>query len=371
MTPIMESVLPFRRLAFPVLLLAAAGPLRAQSVDTIHLIDGSRITGARVISWNVKELRYRRGSEEKILDGERVLDVELNQSLVRGMLKSARRAVTEEDWATAYEKFMEAGNKAQARKKLKDFLPQFAYWRAFEVARDHGTPEDRKEAISELLKAAPDSFYLPRIWSDRIRDAYRRAGQSREGLERVKGVVAAWKAEVEKLELPSRFQIDAELETVLIRQRLREIPAPEVQKKLESLLTRCEGAYPGLANRMKLELANATLLGGDTAKAREMYDAILESGVADQATLAGAYLGRGHSRFRAKDRKPEDARLALLDYMRVAVLFPDIDDELVGEALYYAERAYRAWTPTPPIIALRRLRTALKTKYAESSWAKK
>ena len=68
---------------------------------------------------------------------------------------------------------------------------------------------------------------------------------------------------------------------------------------------------------------------------------------------------------------PDEARSALLDYMRVAILHDQAGDEVVGEALYHAILAYDKWNGVDKERAKRRLRTRLKLNYASSSWADK
>ena len=350
-----------KKLLIPFTLLTLASLARAQSTDTITLVDGTKIQGVKLTWMDVREVRYKVRSSEKSIEREKVHSLDIQQAKARGKLRKALKAVASEDWAEAFPAFMEAAKSAKRSKALAGFLPQYAMWRAFEIAIDHGTMEDRKDILSQLLKEYPETFYLPQIWEYRIRMAYKKAGADRKKLTAIKGLVAKYLEEAKNWG-STRAELEAELEG---------IQAGEAKKALSKLLGRAEADYPDLANRLKLQLAGAVLRSGKLEEARKMFDAIIKSGVADPLTLARAYLGRGHTWFRKPSRTPEDSEKALLDYMRVATLFPKLDYDLTAEALYFAIESYKSWGGPDLQANVRRLIRRLRGRYRDSTWAKK
>ncbi len=359
-----------KKLLIPLALLSLAPLTRAQSTDTIKLVDGTQIQGVKLTWMDVREVRYKVRSSEKSIVREKVNSLLIQQAKAKGKLRKALKAVASEDWGEAMVAYLDAAKSAKKSKVLAGFLPQYALWKAFEIARDHGTEEDRSDVISQLTKEYPETFYLPQIWEYRIRLAYKKAGTDRKRLTAIKGLVAKY-LEQAKDWGSVRSEIEAELEGVLIRERLREIKAEDAQKSLSKLLGRAETDYPDLANRLSLHLANAVLRSGKLQEARKMFNAIINSGVADPLTLARAYLGRGHTWFRKSSRSPEDAKKALLDYMRIPTLFSKLDYDLTAEALYFAIESYKAWGGPDLQANVRRLIRRLKGRYRDSTWAKK
>jgi hypothetical protein len=366
----MKRRISMKQLLIPIVLLSLAPLARTQSTDTIKLVDGTKIQGVKLSWMDVREVRYKVRSSEKSIEREKVRFVDIRQAKARGKLRKAIKAVASEDWAEALTAYLDASASAKKSKTLAGFLPQYALWKAFEIALDHGDENDRLDILSQLKKEYPETFYLPQIWDFRIRRAYKKAGNDRKKLTAIKGLVANYLSQAKDWG-STRSEIEAELEGILIRERLREIKAKDAQKALSNLLGRAETDYPDLANRLSLQLANAVLRAGKLEEAREMFESIIKSGLADSLTMAKAYLGRGHTWFRKPSRKSEDSKKALLDYMRVATLYPKQDYDLTAEALYYAIESYKSWGGPDLQSNVRRLIRRLKGRYRESTWAKK
>ena len=353
------------RIAVPVLLLATG--LTAQ-YDKVHLTDGKVIDKAKVTSWTVKTLTYTvRGRPQEVAN-EKVFRVEPGQSDVVKAFKDAKKAG--DDDAVAYQEWLKAAKACAKSKKLKAF-EQVAIWKAYEIARRAGTDADRKECLDLLAKASEgETAYWPMVWNYRLEDSRLRAGTARKQLTQHKKLVGEYKKFVAEKGMTTRYEIEADLWQVDAEARLKEINAAAVQARLQSLLTRA-GSYPDLANRINLDYANAVMAGDNFDEAQKLFTTIYTSKVADAATKARAIVGRGHTWFRRSPRSPDNAKRALMDYMRVTILFPEADIETVGEALYHAIQAYREWNGPDAPTSIRRLRSRLKIKYGDSSWAKR
>ena len=349
----------------PLCLLAAS--VSAQR-DILKLSNG-KTQRVNVSAMSAIDLTHKGG----VIPREQILSVEFNSGKILAIkeYKRALQAEADEDFGTAIELYLAAAKKAATRNSVKDFAPQFFCWRAYTLAKENGFGvADLRDILTELRATRADHFYLPDLWRLRIRQSWNNDG-SRAALQKAKNTVLAFKADVEKKGLSERYLLEAELYLVLAGQRLKEIKPSAAEVSLNKLVNRSKGKYPDLVNRLILEVANSVLRANKFEEARKRFDEIIESSAADDATLAGAYLGRGHTRFLSGTRSPQQAKLALKDYMRVAVLFPDTDIEIVGEALWHARDAYRIWNGANAVQNRRLLLVKLKTKYRDSSWAKK
>jgi hypothetical protein len=361
----------FRSAALPALFLAAtfAASASAQAnYDIVELSDGTTLDSVRVEKFNLRELVVKERSSSRSIEREKVFRITLNTSAARRLLKDARQAASEENWAVAVQEYLKAANDAKARRSLSGFAPQFAVWEALKIARKWGTPEEIKEIEEQLTKDYRDTGFWPNLWEQRVQDAFV-AGSDRDSLSKAKATVEEFKT-FAKERLTKKYQVESEIFETQIRLRLKEISGAQAQTKYQQLLGQVRGQYQGLANMLNLEIANAELVQNRIKEAREVYREILKSGVADDDTMAGAYVGLGHSYMRVAERSKEDGRHALSNYMRALVLYPQSDVERLGEAAYHAIKAYQVWEPNARN-EQRRLYTRLKRRYAASSWSKK
>ncbi|PIE22763.1 MAG: hypothetical protein CSA62_10640 [Planctomycetota bacterium] len=359
-----------RRAALPALCLsfALAVPVAAQgNYDIVELTDGTTMDQVRVLRFNFRELVVKERSRERKIPREKVFHIKLNTSAARGLFKRARKAVAEENWAVAWESFIAAGNKAKKRSNLRDFAPQFAYWQAYLIAREHGSAAERQETV-DLLKGQKDTGFYPNLWEINVRAAMS-AGADRAALSKAKSVVRQF-SDFAKSKLSEMYQKEAEVYMTQVRLRLREIDGKQAQKTYQALHTQVKGKYHSLENLLSLEIARAELLQNHVEEARALFRGIIESGAADEDTMIGAYVGVGHSWMNMPGRGKEEARKALSNFMRAVVLYPKGDVERLGEACYFAIKAYRVWDPKATS-EMRRIYTRLKRSYGKSSWASK
>lgn len=355
----------------PLLAAALAAPFCRAQFDTIRLTDGSKIERVRITSYDCQQVEYTQKRITETVPRERVFAVDLGQVRVQQLFAAAKKATGDEDFATAYQSWLKAAEEAEENSRLATFA-QFAYWEAFALARKIGTDNDRKECLDKLAKTqGGKTAFWPEIWRYRLDQAKAQAGRDRKRLENLKRQVEAYQKFVTDMGLSERYGIEATLYMIDVRALLGQLNATKLQAELSELLPRVEGRYPDLANRVNLDFAHAVLGTKRNEDARKLFTAIAMSKVADRATQAKALVGRGHAWFRQSPRTAEDAKRALLDYMRVAVLYEDVDIEIVGEALYHAAEAYREWNGPSAQANVRRIRSRLKLKYADCSWAQR
>ncbi len=343
-------------------------PAHAQR-DTVRLVDGTTKSRVIVLDYTFKELSFKERRVESTLPREQILSVKLGQTRIKKALKDAHKSVTDEDWGTAFQRYMKAADGFAKDKRMQPFA-QFAYWEAFQIALKHeGSKEDLAEALAGIQKDE-DSAFLPNIWEYRIRVSRQKAGKDRKRIEAHKKLVAQYRDFIDEQGLAERYKCEADLYAIDASAALKEIDAKKLQDRLTRLLPRVEGSYPDLANRVNLEFAYAVLAEGKLADARKLFSEIEASAVADDTTKARALVGRAHVWLRT-GRDAENGKKALMDFMRVPILYPDADIEAIGEALYYAMQAYRQWNGPDARANITRLRSRLKLRYGDSTWAKK
>lgn len=353
-------------LALPVL----AQPISAQT-DTIHLINGDKIEKVRVENYDYMKVTFKSGRISETKDRELVARIDFGQKTVRKLFDIARKQTASEEYNDAYVSWLEAADKAEKSKRLMPFA-QVALYKAFEIAKRVGESGDRMKIIGRLEKTNDGkSAYLPQIWAFKLDVTRDTAGNDRAKLENYKALCKDYANFVGEKGLGNRYKLEAQLYSIDARTRLVELKPADAKAELERILPQVESSYPDLAGRINLSIALSVLAGGKFDEAKKLFSSIIDSRAADGSTKAQALVGRGHTWLRRSGVSPEQARSALLDYMRVAILHEEAGTEIVGEALYHAVLAYDRWNGVDKDMAKRRLRTRLKLNYADSSWADK
>lgn len=344
----------------PAALLCLPAFLSAQ--DLVVTIDGQELKG-KITSMNADEVRYKPdgSSSEKILPRERVIRIDIHQRAVFSIreVEKAIKAEVEEDWATALDEYIKAAGKAERKKSVADFAPQYLLWRAYKIAKAQNAKDDQNDILAALKKNKAKHYYLP-IYLESLVTAAFKAGNERKELEAAKAAAEAYKSEVTKLGLGDRYGYLGDLYIILARLNLKEIDPSAARAQFEKMLVKVKDSYPDLTNRLNVEVAYSSLLAGKVAEARQLFDAIIKSNSADDDTLARAYLGRGHTWFRQGNCKPEEAKKALSDFMRVPILFPDSPVGVQIEALQNADQAYAKWNGDNAKVNRARIRGRLK-----------
>ena len=366
----LSSEMTSRAIAFLAVLFLAA-PAVAQQ-DTIWLTDGTKKQRVRVTAFDFLKIEFRSGSNLETLPREKVLRFVPGQRALDRYFNKARKYEADEEFGDAFTSWIGAAEKLLTNARLRVFA-QYAYWRAFDIARSHGKPEDERECLDGLEKKVTNSGYWPDIWRFRlglVRNVAA-AQKARKPREKYQARVEQFSKWVEDNNLSERYSIEAKLFKLDAKTLLAQVSAKQRQDQLNKLLSEVEGVYPDLATVINLEFAYAVLAGTKHEDARKLFTTIVNDKAANSDTKARAYLGRGHAWMSKPGRTSDDARRALLDYMRVSTLFPKSDAEIVGEALFKAMDAYEAWNGPEKKANIRRIKSRLKLRYADSTWAKK
>lgn len=348
------------QILLPAALLLLPGFLPAQ--DVLTLIDGKVLT-VKMASMNAAEVHYKMpgSSGEKILSRERVARLEVHQRSVFRIreVDKAIKAENEEAWGEALDYYLKGAKKAERSKSIAGFAPQYLLWRAYGIARAQNAVDDMKDILAALKKNKANFFYLPNYLEQSVLEAFK-SGTDRKALEAAKAAALAYKDQVAKAGLGDRYGYLATLYVDLSKLRLKEITPAQARAEFEKMLVKVKGSYPDLTNRLNLEVAYSSLLGGKIEEARQLFDAIIKSKSADDGTLARAYLGRGHTWFRQGTCTAAEAKKGLADFMRVPILFPDSEPAVQIEALEAADKAYFKWNGDNAKVNRARIRGRLR-----------
>jgi hypothetical protein len=290
--------------------------------------------------------------------------------------EKAFRLLGEGNELEAYDAFLTtADNLASSAKGPVPLAVQFGYWEAIVMKLDLADGAGVKDAfplMEELAKKVPDTKFLPDTFKEKF--AYYINKGDKAGITNAQTVVNNYKKAALERPMPAFYGKEAQMLDLVVQRKAGQITPAKAREELASFLNTVDAEFPTLANRARLEIGAALLDEKKIPEARDYFHSIIEDAKADDATMAGAYLGRGHTAFMKEGRTSEDAREALLDYLRLYTFYPQVNAETVAEALYYAAKAMELYsTSDTKVNDVRRIRGRLKGDplYRGTSWAKK
>jgi hypothetical protein len=326
-------------------------PALAQGGDRIVQVNGTVVADVRVTAFDIRNLKYTKGSASEQIATDQIASVELakfKDVFARG-LRDPGVMVT------------------QAREQLADkntLLAQFAFVNASAQFFDEGKAADAVAALEELQKGIPEAGLLPEV--------YRQKFEYYMGLEKGQSNAAqvAKKYASDSLSgaWPTGFGLEAEF-----FQALAERPAAkELQTKLRGIVGKATGVNPVVANRANVELAHSLRETKDTAGAATLYEEVVKKAVGDDSARAGAFLGLGKIAFEQAAAADKDAfKKALLLFLRVRLETADAWPALQAEALYYAIQAADKWRGPEFNLIMARCRNTLVSEFAGTEWAER
>lgn len=310
-------------------LLLLALPAFAQD-DRIVQTNGETIENVKVTAFEITEVRYQKGGGNQSLSTDRVSKIVLAKYAdvyKRGIANSDPGLFT---------------TSARERLTAKDpLLAQFGFVAAANLYLSYGKDEDVKNAfanLEEMQKAIPNAGLLPELYRAKF-DYYAGKGDFNNALL----VARRFQSDATTGAWPQGFQLEGEFLVILGEGGIKG-DKDAFQGRLRDLLSRVEGAYPQLANRAKVQLADSMRESGKKDEARKIYDDLVARDGVDANSRASALLGIGYLEFAKGDPgNREPFKDALLDFLRVHLLTKDAYDVLHAEALYNAALAAQRW----------------------------
>lgn len=334
-------------LAASLIALVAATSATAQS-DKITLHDGTVIKDAKVIEFTVRSLRYKRSGSTESVDSDQVAKIELKKFedvYARGM-NDADLMLT----------------LAREQQKAKnDVMAQLGYVGAAQRFFDQGSPSNAVNALNELQKNYKEGGTVPDVY--RMKFEYY-IGSGAKGLSSALKVAKKYESDAIGGAWPTGFSVEGAFFQVLASQ----LSPADYQNKLRSVVAQARSVNPVVSNRANIELAHSLRRDKKTEEAKRIYDTIAKTERCDDSSRAGAYIGLGHLMADSGDK--EQARQALLMFLRVRLETREAWPSLQAEALYSCIGAARKWGGPEYLYIIGRCRSILSSEFPNSEWAR-
>jgi len=336
---------------FAALLLAL--PLAAQE-DTVFLVNGTKLDGVKVTSFDVRELKYTKGGNQSV-PTDQVVKVELGKfkDVFRLGLKDPDLMLT------------------KAREQIAEKNPLLAQLGLLSAASQFFDSDKAAEAVGvleELQKALPEAGVIPDIY--RMKFEYY-MGQGQKGAQSATAVAKKYQSEATGGAWPAGLATEAEFFQAMAEQAAGGTPK-DFQQKLRAVISKGQGNNPMVANRANVQLAHSLRENKDPEGARKIYDDLAKKDGVDSSSRAGALLGLGHLALdEGTAANKESFRKALLLFLRVRLETRDAWASLQAEAMYYAIIAADKWRGADFQYIIARCRTVLFSDFGGTEWADK
>ncbi|MBL8729527.1 MAG: hypothetical protein JNM25_13925 [Planctomycetes bacterium] len=328
-------------------------PATAQE-DRVILANGTTVDGVRVVSFDIRELRYTKGPSNESVSTDQVVKVEL------GKFKDVyRRGLRDPDMMLTV-----------AREQLKDknlLLAQLGMVGAAAQFFDSDGAPQAVSALDELQKAIPEAGVLPEVFRQKF-EYY--MGLGAKGAASAKKVAERYRFEATGGAWPQGLVVEAEFFEALAERVNGGSPA-DFQAKLRSVIGKASSS-PVVANRANVQLAHSLREAKDFEGARRIYEDLANRDGIDSSTRAGAYIGLGMLLLdKAGGGDKDAAREALMMFLRVRLQTKDAWPSLQAEALYHAILAADKWRGSEYQTIMARCRGVLFSEFAGSEWAER
>lgn len=331
--------------------------------DVISWVDASTTDRCRVSDFTVLEVKWQTGSGTDRKSSDLVASLQ-----VTAVAEKYRRgyAAKEQNAADTPDQFLAV---ARAELPKSPFLAQFGFWEAGKILYEAGKPAEAFAVFEELIEKLPDSGFVPRAIALKLE--YYLGGSKAKSAEKVArdyNLLATTKS------FPDGYLRESEYYLIMAQAAGGSLKAADMRNQLDALSAKCEGRYPSVAHRCRLQVAHSLRGEGKLDEALSIYNRIIADKAADRTSLAGAQLGLGHVQLsRASESNKDAYRAALMAFLRVYVEAQDAAPDLVAEALYHGYDASLKWGGTDHRLVASRLRHVLRTdaRFNETDWAKK
>jgi hypothetical protein len=331
-----------------------AAPIAAQD-DTVTLTNGTVVTGVRVTSFDIRSLKYTKGSANEIVPSDQVAKIEL-----RKFKDVYARGLRDPDMMLTV-----------AREQLAEketLLAQFGFVGAANQWLDSGAAEDAGKALGaldEMQKGIPEAGLLPEVYRLKF-EYYSNLGA--KGAASAATVAKKYQADAVTGAWPAGFAVEGEFFLALAEKR----DPKEFQNRLKAIVGKAAAANPAVASRANVELAHSLRETKDVDGAQRIYEEVAGKENADDVALAGAYLGLGKILLEKAGAGDKDSfKRAMLLFLRVRLATKNAWPSLQAEALYHAILAADKWRGPEFGLVMARCRRILADEFGESEWAER
>lgn len=345
-----------RPLAALLAVLPLALPAAAQD-DRVFHVNGTVIDGVRISSFDVRELKYSKGSSNESLASDLVAKIELGK-----FADTFRRGLGNKDPDMML---------TTAREQLESknvLLAQLGFVRAASLFFDQDKAAEAVGALEEMQKALPDAGLVPEVYRQKF-EYY--MGLGAKGANSATQVAKKYQADAIGGAWPAGFGLEADF-FMALAERVSGGNPKDFQNKLRSVVNKALGKSPTIVNRANVQLAHSLREGKDIEGARKIYDDLAKKDGVDSSSRAGAFLGLGMLLMESGSADKKDVyKQALLMFLRVRLETRDAWPSLHAEALYHAILAADKWRGSEYQYIMGRCRGVLFSDFADSEWAQK
>jgi hypothetical protein len=339
----------FRLPAATLLAALLAVPAAAQD-DVVTLHNGTVLTGVKVVSFDIRSLRYTKGSTTEQVSSDQIARVELKK-----FADVYRRGLRDPDLMLTV-----------AREKLADkdlLLAQFGFVGASAQFFDNNEPAKAVGALEEMQKGIPEAGLLPEVHRQKF-EYY--SGQGAKGAANAAAVAKKYGQEALTGGWPGGFAVEAEFFTALAEAK----DPKDYQSKLRAVAQKAGGNMPLVTNRANVALAHSLRETKDVDGAQRIYEDVVKKDSVDSSSRAGAYLGIGKILLeRAAPGEKDKFKQAMLLFLRVRLETKDCWPSLQAEALYHAILAAQKWQGPEFALVMGRCRAVLNAEFGGTEWA--
>jgi len=340
-------------------LLAVLAPAATAQKDRIVWTDGTVTDSIRITDFNLREVKFSQRGSTETRSADTVARLEVNK--VKDAYRRAYGAAGDDE---RYSQFISTAQKLVGK---NDFMAQWGYMEAARLARSIQEDSQAFAVLEEMASKLPDSGFSPELYRFKL-DFYLPLGK-----EKARSAIAVAsqysKAAIEK-GWPDGFVHEAAYYDLMARAVDGTVVGGQLQGEFKGLLNKTEGAYPAVADRVKVQMAHAQRRDGELAAAKKVYQTLVDKNGVDDDTRLQALLGLGHTHFASGDpTNTEPYRDALMAFLRVYLEAPSSAGSMKAEALYHGGLASEKWRGPDSGAMARRLRGYLRRDYPESEWA--
>jgi hypothetical protein len=231
-----------------------AGAVAAQD-DRIFLVNGTKVDGVKVTSWDIRDLRYTKGSTPQSVATDQVAKVELAR-----FKDTYRRGERNADLMLTVAR--------EQQKEGNPVLAQLGFVGASARFFDSGRPQEAVGALDELEKGMPEAGVLPEVYRQKF-EYY--MGLGAKGAQSAMTVAKKYQAAAVGGAWPAGLAVEAEF-FLALAERVGGGNPTEYQNRLRSVIGKAGGTNRTIQNRANVQLAHSLRDQNDKPGARKIYE---------------------------------------------------------------------------------------------------
>lgn len=326
-------------------------PLAAQD-DVVLLLNGTKIDGVKITSFNVREVKYTKGGASQSVPTDQVRKIEPAKfkEVYRIGLKDSGLMLTK--------------SREQLAEK-DELLGQLGLLNAASQLFDEAKPVDAMGVLDELQKALPEAGVLPDVY--RLKFEYY-MGLGEKGAANAVSVAKKYSDSATGGAWPAGLATEAQFFAAMAERAAGGQPK-DLQHKLRGVISKAMTDNPMVANRANVQLANSLREAKDNEGARKIYEEVVKKEGVDDASRAGCLLGLGLLTLDQASSDKDAARKALMMFLRVRLETREAWPSQHAESLYWAVKAADKWRGNDYQFVMGRCRGVLFNDYGDSEWA--